>query len=354
MVFGARTAARHRPPAAAGQRLRAGGAAAPRSARRPPQSLTLAGMHFAYLLPEGRGVRGVFLFLHSCGRHSLDWFHLGGAADGLAIGGLVEETSMAEAVLDLGFAAVAPDAYPTYGACWNPGVDTVPLESGLLQLIKGLGLPRAPLYGVGASSGGVQLSVLVARETVHFHGLVFNVSPGASTAKDPGLFARPLESYPEGRWPPTFFVHMPLDDYAPPAVVATATEALARAGGAVRSLAVGPRPLTELSSVAKEMGMTPEAAMYLISSLSSWGLVEIREKQPFLIYNGAEVAQQKLLMQAMQTGSVQALRQMRQVTTELTVFEGIHAPTSASFKAQVLPFLLHPRPPQPGDVPADG
>lgn len=300
----------------------------------PPVSVHLGGVHFAYHLPDHGKVRGVFLFLHCCGRHALDWFFAGGAGSGLVIGGLPEESIMTSAVLGRGFAAVAADAQ---GSCWQPHVDGPSLADGLQQLRLRLGLAQAPIYGVGTSSGGIMLAALHL-QFIPLQGLVFNVSPGAH---DPRLLAGAGVTR-------AFFVHMPPDDWAPPHLIEAAATVLRHGGATVQTKAVQARPIADFANRAAWTGMPLTGVEILQKRLESWGLTELRGEPPrrYLVLNGAAGASNKLLGEAASSSSQGAtvppikLRMIRRVIAELHTLEGTHAPTAEDFESQVLPFLL--------------
>lgn len=299
---------------------------------------TVPRVHFAYVLPEGP-VHGVFLFLHACQRHSLDWFRGSGAFPGEPAvgGGLPEESAMADAVLERGFAALAPDSQPFPGGCWRPAVDAAPVAVGLAQLLQQLGLGQVPLYGVGASSGGVLLSVLAGQQGIAFKALHFNVSPGAATAVgSPGLFARP-------GWPRASFVHMKRDKFAPPAAIQAAAATLQQAGTQVQVIEVHPQPLEELPNRSARVGMYPGDLRVVVKDIIGWGLTEQRGRQRvvYLRYDQVNAAALRLYYSCR---TAKELRKLRSLEAELGVFEGVHAPTAEHFRDRVVPFMLGGKP----------
>lgn len=303
-----------------------------------PECLVVGGVHYSYLLPAKRKhakPRGTFLLLHSCGRHSLDWFRDGGKTDGLIIGGLVEESIMASAILERGFAVIAPDARDQRSSCWWPASDGAPLAQSLPVLLALLGLDKAALYGVGTSSGGIQLAALVKAHGMKFEGLVFNVSPGAGGMHGPGRFAEP-------GWPRTAFVHMPPDIYTWYGLgVKSYAAALRGSGTQVRTFEVLPTPLNELESRAPLLGLGQEVVCQLVHKLVGWRVTQVRGDPPrlYIKVSGPNQAYYRLTQGTAHLGNAW-LRLVRQLVEELRAFEGIHAPTSQYFEDQVLPFLL--------------
>merc|ERR1719420_2012039 len=83
------------------------------------------------------------------------------------------------------------------GGCWANGEETR-VAAALKQMPGGVP-PR--LYAVGASSGGVMLTMLVARRLATFHGIVLNVAPPIGAQDRSALSA----------FPPTAIIYMPED-----------------------------------------------------------------------------------------------------------------------------------------------
>lgn len=310
-------------------------------AHMPDASVRLPGNASTAEMPVGATSvepKGTFLLLHSCSHHSTDWYLL------------PEESKITSEVLRRGFVALAPDATTSVGGCWHPSMDGPLLKPALLQFLKKHNLMDKPLYGVGQSSGGVMLGALVAGFGIKFAGVHFAVSPGGAPSghtkhPSPGVFAT-------HKFPPSTFVYMPNDFFAPIKTINVAVQALQRKGTPVLLLKAGPKPIRELLNRAGLIDVNKEILKRCIQKMFDWGYLESRCKtcQKGVAKNFHDVLWLEpfrsdgivthLLVDAEVGPWFQPHESRgRALMEEVHVMEGVHGPTGEHIK-EVIDFLL--------------
>lgn len=215
----------------------AGGGDARRPAAPPPaagaaasgatRELLAGGVEAVYELPAGRagGAKGVVFLAHGCNHGARDWFPPGAACAECV--GLPEELSVVRAVLGRGYAAVALSSRDRHSKCWALHADGPRARGALEELRRRHGLAEAPLYALGASSGGSFVAGLALEMQLDAVGV---------------MIAAPPRALLKGRadYPPALFLHMPRDTTTAHGVEA-AMEELRDAG--VRAAEVKAHPL---------------------------------------------------------------------------------------------------------------
>lgn len=310
-------------------------------AHMPDASVRIPGSAMAANVPVGGPTiepKGTFLLLHSCSHHSTDWYLL------------PEESKITSEVVRRGFVALAPDAAANMGGCWHPTVDGPVLKPAILKFLEKHNLMNKPLYGVGQSSGGVMLAALVAGYGMKFAGVHFAVSPGAAPSghvkmPNPGAFA----THP---FPPTSFVYMPKDFFAPQKTIELAVKTLEQKGTPVLLRKAGPKPIRELLNRAELLDVSKSVLKRCIRKMYDWGYLESRCKtcKKGMAKNFGDVLWLEhfrsdgivthLLMDAEVGPWFQPHESRgRAFMEEVHVMEGVHGPTAEHIE-EVIDFLL--------------
>jgi len=275
---------------------------------------------------------GIVLMLHACAHHSTDYFGL-----------LPEESAMTREALRRGLTVLVPDAYPMLGRCWNPNTDGPLLSVAIPEVLKKWGLDSKPLYGVGISSGGVMLDVLVSKYGFLFTGLQYQVSPGGAYNGGPGLFA----THPHPR---SVFVYMQKDLFAPPNTIKAAAEALRAQGTPVRVWLAAPKPIAALLQRSELIGVSRLTAQKMVTKLYNLGYLESRCPKcvPGLVvkghrmwlefYRSDQATANFLADKRFKPYLTKTSRQPRALVEEIHVIEGAHGPTAEHF-ARSLDFM---------------
>jgi len=262
-------------------------------------------------LKSATGLHGVFLLLHACAYNSDDWF------------ALPEEVDMVYDLLRRGFLLAVPDAIQgSPGGCWSPGWNTLTLLHSFSLFRKAFGLEHLPLYAVGASSGGVMLSSLVAHGLI-FAGTMFVVSPGTANT-----FA--IKNHPRSA-----FVFMPPDPFGAKQYIEGAVTALQHNGVHGVTFEAERKPIRRLIERAQAMRIDRHTMTQMVSALSKGRFCV--EKQPGFCYlpPGYSGSAYTFLVRRYTLLPVQA----KALWEELRVIEGVHSPTSEHFKESI-DFLL--------------
>jgi hypothetical protein len=283
--------------------------------------------------------KGTFLLLHSCSHHSTDWYML------------PEESRITSEVLRRGFVALAPDAAANLGGCWHPTVDGPVLKPAVNMFLKKHNLIGKPLYGVGISSGGVMLAGLISSFGMNFAGVHFAVSPGGAPSGRtshpvPGVFAT-------HKFPPTSFVYMPQDFFAPIKTIKVAVEALKQKGTPVLLKKASEKPIRELLKRAELMDVSKHVLKRCIQKMFDWGYLESRcatckkgmaknfGDTLWLEHFRSDGIVTHLLMDAEVGPWFQPHESRgRAFMEEVHVMEGVHGPTGEHI-TEVVDFLLH-------------
>lgn len=231
---------------------------------------------------------------------------------------------MVQKLFARGFAVVAPAEQPNApGGCWVPTIDTAPVYAAMTQFLNTRGLNQLPLYGIGLSSGG-GMAVSLAAAGLPFAGLHLNSSPGGAKKDNPGYFSKRI------KWPPVSFVYMPADTYAAPDDIRTAETALTVMQAPVQVLEVQPKPIEELAERVDRAGILgPGAGAKLVQQLQTWGLVESRYGQNFMVMSSADQALSRLILDPVWGPQVKKVS--KAVYEELHLVEGVHGPTVEDF-----------------------
>jgi len=265
------------------------------------------------------GLNGVFLLLHACQYTSDDWF------------ALPEEVYMVHELLSRGFLVVAPDAILQPAGCWFPDSDTGPLMHSFGLFRRAFGLEHLPLYAVGASSGGVMLSSLVAHG-MSFVGTMFIVSPGGARHAWPGTFAK--QNHPR-----TAFVLMPPDIFGVKEDIMGAVEALKHNGVPVVTFEVKPKPIHSLIARAEAMRIDKNVMRLMVDEISNLGFGQQQSMSgpTGSLYLRPTYAQGAYLTLVRHFSLTPV--QGKALWEELRVIEGTHSPTAEYF-SESIDFLL--------------
>jgi len=147
------------------------------------------------------------LLFHGCGHSATDFFPPTFACPHCA--GLPEEVAIARAALARRWAVIALSSVDRTRKCWGHA-DQVSVRAALEHVRAAESLPAAPLFGLGASSGGFFVMSLAC--SIDFAA----ISPQIAALPWTTLHRCVLR----GRYPPTAFVHMPRDARTATAVAA--------------------------------------------------------------------------------------------------------------------------------------
>lgn len=283
---------------------------------------------------------GLFVLFHACGHTGFDWWYL------------PEEKAMTSILLNRSFAAVAFTAQPATGLCWHPRKDSPLVANALNLFITMHGLQSVPIYGLGASSGGVVLADLASRFKISFAGVYFCVSPGGALA--PGTSGASKNNWGPGTFasksfPPSFFIYMENDPVAPRNAVLVARDALKDAGVPVQTREVQPKPLRELTHRSAELGLSQDVIARLMKTFKDWGFVQ--SKRDRFLQPGREPTVEEYLTYGYVDTLLQRLSQdptwmpvvfpvLGKVSEELHVLEARHGVISDYFN-EGLDFLIH-------------
>jgi len=286
-------------------------------------SAVIDGMQLRWSGPDDPySAKGTFLMLHACGNTCEDWYQL------------PEEVAIMKAVRQRGFFVVAPQAFTN---CWTPQNEGPIVQKALQHFRVGhtiYGLDKKPLFGIGISNGGGMLSYLEAIQGVHFDGHNYIVSAGAAHDNNPGFFATT-------KFPPSVFVHMVADPYAPVPTIQVASNSLKAQHTPVLALVAPPRPLVTFLDI--EIGIDRAVLADVVQQIASWGFDETRKGQTFMKFGHAKLISDHLMMHP-RLGPL-LLAKSRAVNEELHVLDGVHAPTATHIDTS-LNFLLHGGTPQ--------
>jgi hypothetical protein len=238
-----------------------------------PRHETLAGAECVWQLPPGgaAAARGVLLLAHGCSHSALDFWPPSPGCPGCL--NLPEEVHIVRRALARGYAVVAISSADRDGSrCWaplargadgapGPGPDVIQVRAALGALLPREGLAAAPLFALGASSGGAFVLALAAFVRLSGVGcqimalppdLLLQLAESARSAPPavPGgarrLSAPAADAAGTGApggYPPALFVHMPRDARTA-AAVASDVAALRGRGLAAEAVEVAPRPVT--------------------------------------------------------------------------------------------------------------
>merc|ERR1719316_2106354 len=243
---------------------------------------------------------------------------------------------MTQAVLRRGFAVAALDTLVRHTAdCWDVGADGPKIARAVLEVQAHAGLQKAPLYGLGVSSGGMILARLVGGFQLQFSGLVFNVSP--HTAE---LF------YGNTAWPRTSFVYAPHDVWAPPTMVLATAKLLQQRGTPVQVLNTEPKPLNELLRYAVQLGIPPPSLALVVDLVRKAGFTKVlpgptvgSRKETFLAPAGADSAFMYLHTTAVAPILAKLPNHGQGLREEMHALAGTHGVTAEHFE-KVLDFVL--------------
>lgn len=229
-----------------------------------------------YEMPTRPGVANGLIFLaHGCSHSAGDfWPRSPSCPDCL---GLPEEIRIREAALRRGYAVVAISSMDRKSRCWREiDLDRVAHALGFLYrnltLLQGL-----PLYGLGASSGGMFVLMLASSQPEpRFTAICSQIM---------ALFPEDEMEYriehSAGRYPPTLFVHMPRDKMTARAVKESIA-VLNKHKIPVKEIQVHPSPLTPsyLSETTDELPMEQSKAIFKAFKES-----KIIDERGFLIHD---------------------------------------------------------------------
>lgn len=297
-----------------------------------PFQSVCGGVRFLFSLPPdlkpGASPHGLFVMFHGCQRTAESFFSL------------PEESAMTAAVLQRGFAVAAPDSAPRHPKdCWEVGADGHIISQAIQQARANPALQKAPLYGVGISSGGELLASLVSNFKVPFSGVVINMSP-----HNPNLFSA------SNAWPRTSFVYAQGDTWASPDKVQVAARLLQQRGTPVQVLGVGPKSLDELPSHSLQLGISSQTLSFVVDLLRKAGFTKVLPDPTVGSATGTFLAPQKtdLAFEYLRgTTIANAIGSQGESLREaMHILAGIHGPTSEHFE-KVLDFILDQNQSQP-------
>jgi predicted alpha/beta-hydrolase family hydrolase len=206
--------------------------------------------------PSGRE-RGIMLLAHGCG-HAATHFWPQSSACRSCIG-LPEELRVVSAALRRGLVAVAVSSTDRRSGCWSAR-DAGRVRAVLASVRRELAMPKAPLYVLGASSGG-RFALMMPSLGFELKGIVAQVM---------GVPVRALVPQP---FPPTLFVHMPRDAQTARAV-GRCVRALREARVRVHEIQATPLPIDEAFFSRRIDGISEGRSAALVRALASRGLLE--------------------------------------------------------------------------------
>jgi poly(3-hydroxybutyrate) depolymerase len=144
-----------------------------------PQAITMDSVEIFFQVPPQSPV-GIVLLFHGCEHDAMHWFTL------------PEERAIVKFLLSQGYAAISFSSQDREGSrCWDASfpasqnADAVRVSQAFPRALeKALGsdnkVKHLPLYGIGASSGGIFVTIL--HQLIPFRGLEIIVSPGNAKA----------------------------------------------------------------------------------------------------------------------------------------------------------------------------
>jgi hypothetical protein len=186
--------------------------------------------------------------------------------------GLPEERRIAAAALAARLFVVAGSSADRGRAkCWWPHTDGRRIAAALATLLRREHADTLPLYALGASSGGAFVAAL-PRFVPHLSAICVQIM-GAS----PDVLLSPLPSG-FGSFPPSRWVHMPLDA-AMSGFVAAALSGLQAAGLVAEEVRVAPQRLTPDFLAERIDGLPAEVSAAVHGALQGAGLLD---KEGFL------------------------------------------------------------------------
>jgi hypothetical protein len=143
-----------------------------------PQAIMIDNVEIFFQVPPQPPV-GIVLLFHGCDHDGIHWFTL------------PEERAILKFLLPQGYAVISFSSQDREGSrCWNgsfpasQNADAVRVSQAFPRALeKALGSDKGkdlPLYGIGASSGGIFVTIL--HQLVPFRGMEIIVSPGNAKA----------------------------------------------------------------------------------------------------------------------------------------------------------------------------
>jgi hypothetical protein len=142
-------------------------------------AMTIGNVEVFFQIPPNQSPVGIVLLFHGCEHDGIHWFTL------------PEERAIVKFLLSQGFAVISFSSQDREGSkCWDgsfpasQNADAVRISQvfpRVLEKVLGSGKGKQlPIYGIGASSGGVFVTIL--HQLIPFKGLELIVSPGNAKA----------------------------------------------------------------------------------------------------------------------------------------------------------------------------
>ena len=213
-----------------------------------------------YEIPKYLPLKGILFVAHGCSHGAGDfWPRSDSCPDCL---GLPEEIRIRKMALNRGYVVVAISSADRDVRCWGE-IDMERVAHALSLLLNSAAqtkLKGLPLYGFGASSGGMFTLMLASHPTHLFDAIcsqIMSLHPAqeemeSHISRSPGLY------------PPTLFVHMPRDQMTAQAV-SDSMVVLNKHKIPTKEIRVDPSPLTTQylsDSIGEELSLDQSKSIY--------------------------------------------------------------------------------------------
>jgi predicted alpha/beta-hydrolase family hydrolase len=228
-----------------------------------------------YQIPPGQ-VKGLLFLAHGCHHSAGDFWPKSPLCPKCL--GLPEEIRIRKAAMRRGYAVVAISSTDRENRCWRGEEDVARVAHALTSLQNQTRLKGLPLYGLGASSGGMFVLMLASHSAPRFTAITSQIMALYPAEEEMELRIR-HSSHP---YPPTLFVHMPRDEMTARAVSECMT-VLTNHNISTKEIQIKPSPLTPsylFDSIGEEVPLEQSEAIF--QAFKKHNLIDDRG---FLIHN---------------------------------------------------------------------
>jgi predicted esterase len=228
-----------------------------------------------YEIPLGQ-VKGLLFLAHGCHHSAGDFWPKSSLCPECL--GLPEEIRIRKTAMRRRYAVVAISSIDRKIGCWRGEEDIARVAHALTSLQNQTRLKGLPLYGLGASSGGMFVLMLASHSAPRFTAITSQIMALYPAEEEMELRIR-QSSHP---YPPTLFVHMPRDEMTARAV-SECRSVLTNHNIPTKEIQIKPSPLTPsffFDSIGEEVPLEQSEAIF--QAFKKHNIIDI---QGFLIHD---------------------------------------------------------------------